>query len=260
MAYKVTLNKNKNIGKVVFIVEGDKKEHSLLSYVFKEILDYSIVDVKRDKNPYEKYISKQNPESRIFVVSSMNSNIASAGETGKEFLDRVFSTLFIEYSLDITNAAVYYIFDRDNESNLFIETEKLTKILKNSRDNEYESNGLLLLSYPCIEAYIKTCIDDCPCEMVETPKSLKSIVASAEYQYSKLCDSSLICSCINMLFGIEKLCGRTLTESDLDDFAEIGCKVLSEENDFYLTQKQYMILSLLSVAFIDLGIISVVNE
>lgn len=43
---KISLNRNKSIGKVVFIVEGDKKEHTLLAHIFRNILDYSIVDVK----------------------------------------------------------------------------------------------------------------------------------------------------------------------------------------------------------------------
>ncbi len=91
--YRVVLNRNKSIGKVVFIVEGDKKEHTLLGYIFEKILDYSVVDIKRNNDPYIKYVSKINADSQVFVISSQSSNIKSAGGDGKDYLDQVFFTL-----------------------------------------------------------------------------------------------------------------------------------------------------------------------
>ncbi len=254
---KISLNRNKSIGKVVFIVEGDKKEHTLLAHIFRNILDYSFVDVKRKHAPYAKYVSKSNPDSRIFVISAETSNVKSTGEEGKNYLDRVFEVLYGEYKLDITNAAVYYIFDRDNESNIYSETKKRVQVLGNSRDNGIESNGLLLLSYPCIEAFIKSCIDEYNKETVDAPKSLKLIVSDAKYQYSNIDDGALIKACNNMLSGIKEFSGRELKVEDLDDFSEISEKILEKENELYLTRKQYMILSMVAVAFVDLGIISI---
>lgn len=260
--YEIVLNKNKSVGKIVFIVEGDKKEHTLLGHLFTNILDYSVVDVKRNRVPYSKYISNTNPNSRIFVISAETSNVKSAGLDGKEYLDNIFSTLYQDYSLDISNAAVYYIFDRDNESNLFSEAEKLTKILRNSRDNDVEANGMFLLSYPCIEAYIKSCFDECICERIGTPKDLKKSVNAPKYQYNKMDVESIKYACCNMLRTINDICGRELVESDLDDFSEIGTKILDEENQMYLDKREYFLLSLLSIAFLDLGIleINIVNE
>lgn len=256
---KISIDLSKSVGKVVFIVEGDKKEHTLLGHIFTSILDYSIVGVKRNRAPYDKYISKRNPDSRIFVVSAETSNMKSAGEEGKDYLDRVFSTLYGKYDLDITNAAVYYIFDRDSESNMYSETEKLVHVLKNSRDNGIEANGLLLLSYPCIEAYIKTCVDDCINETVDNPRLMKLIVGDAQYQYSKIDGEALIKACNNMLLGIKNICGRDLEICDLDDFSEISGEVLEKENTWYLSKRQYMILSMISIALVDLGILSIEN-
>ena len=164
--------------------------------------------------------------------------------------------MYSEYSLDTTNAAVYYIFDRDNESNMYSEAEKHIGILRNSRDNGIEANGLLLMSYPCIEAYIKLCVDDFSGELIASPKLLKQAVNDAKYQYAKLGEDSIIKACNNMLMGIRIICGRDLKTDDLDDFAEIGNKILVDENTLYLEKKQYMLLSLLSIAFIDLGLLS----
>ena len=222
MAYNVILNKDKSIGKVVFIVEGDKKEHTLLSHIFTSIFDYSVVDVKRNKTPVSKYVSKTNIDSRIFVVSSETSNIKSAGESGNDYLDRVYSSLFDEYSLEISNASVYYIFDRDNESNMFSETESLTKILKNSRDNGIETNGLLLLSYPCIESYIKSCMDNFYGEFIDSPRTLKLKTSESRYQYNKIDSDEIVNSCINMLMGIKVFCKRELCDKDLDDFYDVN--------------------------------------
>ena len=134
----------------------------------------------------------------------------------------------------MSNAAVYYVFDRDNESNLYCEVESLSSILVNSRDNGVESNGLLLISYPCIESYIKTCIDDFQGEVTDSPKSLKKEINKAQYQYNKLGTKEIIKACNNMLLGIKYICGRDMTSHDLDDFTQIGRKVLSEENQLYI--------------------------
>lgn len=257
MSYNISLKKDKSIGKVVFIVEGDKKEHSLLEHVFRHILDYSLVDVRRKGSPISKYVSAQNPNSRVFVISSESSNIKSAGLEGRKYLDSVYNSLYKDYALDISNAAVYYIFDRDNESNMYTTTEQLTQILRNSRDNDTESNGLLLLSYPCIEAYIKSCVDGYTAEKIDSPKSLKCITGASKYQYSNIDENSIIIACNNMLLGIEDICGYGLSNNDLDDFAYVGGALLDKENQLYLDSKQYWLLSLLSVAFIDLGLLSI---
>ena len=257
MTYNIRLNKNKSIGKVVYIVEGDRKEHSLLRHIFERILDYTVVDVKRKQSSYLKYMSKVNPDSCIFVVSSEKSNVKSAGEEGKAYLDSVFSELYKEYSLDISNSAVYYIFDRDNQSNSLAEIENLVKTLKNSRDNGIENNGLLLLSYPSIEAYVKMCIDDIQFQTIDTPKSLKVITSDAKYQYDRIDSDALLKACNNMLVGINRICDRYLIEADLDDFFEINYKILAEENRTYAEHREYILLSLLSISFLDLGILNI---
>lgn len=63
--------------------------------------------------------------------------------------------MFINYDFDIDDAAIYYLFDRDPESNVNPDLIKsLIAMLTNSRDNEnYMRGGMLILSYPSIEAY-----------------------------------------------------------------------------------------------------------
>ena len=66
----------------------------------------------------------------------------------------------------------------------------------------------------------------------------------------------MVNSCINMLMGIKVFCKRELCDKDLDDFYDVNHMILDGENEIYLDKKQYQILSLLSIAFIDLGLLS----
>ena len=44
---ELTLHRNKSVGQVIYIVEGDRTEHELLEYVFTEILGYSVISYNR---------------------------------------------------------------------------------------------------------------------------------------------------------------------------------------------------------------------
>ena len=219
MAYSVCLDKGKTIGKVVYIVEGQRKELTLLSHIFTKVLDYTTVVVPRNQDAIIKYESKVNPNSKVFLVSAENSNISFiSNETGAAYLDRVFVSLYHQYGLDITNAATYYVFDRDAKSNT---KERYEELIGTSRDNETESNGLLLVSYPSIEAYQNTCIDDTRNEYISDPKTLKVKVSEGKYQYDKLQAMQIERACVNMLYTILDMTKKPLVESDLDDF--VGC-------------------------------------
>lgn len=257
MSKQFILNKNKSIGKVIYIVEGERKEITLLSHIFTKILNYSVIQAKRQKGIYEKYVSLENPDSQVYLINSETSNIGSLkSKSGKEYLDTVFKNLYEKYQLDITNAATYYIFDRDCESNLATDCRDLVKILKNSRDNGYESNGLLLLSYPAIEAYIFSCFDDSTEKYIDTASTLKQKTSVGKYQYNKLKDKEMIQACTNMLATQLHILGVDIKPSDLDDFSKINEQILEVEDKKVSIDSCYRILSYLSVSFIDLGIIT----
>ena len=257
MPKQFILNKNKSIGKVIYIVEGNRKEFTLLSHIFTKILNYSVIHAKRQEGIYEKYISAVNPDSQVYIINSETSNIGSLKSlSGKDYLDTVFRVLYDRYQLDTTNAATYYIFDRDYESNLAKDCRDLVGILKNSRDNDYEANGLLLLSYPSIESYIFSCFEDSTEEYIDTPATIKKITSIGKYQYNKLKDKEMIRACTNMLATQLHILGVDIAPSDLDDFSKINGQVLEIEDKKVSEDSLYRILSFLSVSFIDLGIIT----
>lgn len=258
MSYTVSINKNKNIGKVIYIVEGARRELTLLSYIFTKIFDYSVVVAPRQDAPYLKYESKTNKLSRAYLVCAYESNISFVeNKKGQDYLNEVFKVLFEKYNLELSDAATYFIFDRDVQSNKGQEFEKLIPVLKNSRDNGTEINGMLLESYPAIEAYTKSCIDRTNDDWIKSAKELKLKVSEAQYQQDKIKDKQIINACVNMLTTIKSISGRELAEKDLDNFAELNKFIFDKEEDYLTQNEMYRILSLLSISFIDLGLISV---
>ena len=110
----VKLNKDKRIGKVLFIVEGEKTEFLILRNIFTTIFDYQLETEKRN-NKYNIYNKKDNPLSSIFVVNSKQSQIESLNDY--EYLEKLYVKLRDEYKFPVENASIYYIFDRDIKTN-----------------------------------------------------------------------------------------------------------------------------------------------
>lgn len=157
---KFRINKDKNIGQVVFIVEGAKTEFYILYKIFTEIFDYQYETVKRGKT-YKQFNKKDNPLSRVIVINTEESNIKFINKDN-EYLNKLFEELIDSYNLNIDNASIYYIFDRDADSNTDSEfIENLLYKLKNSKENDdYYMQGILLLSYPAIESFTLSNFDN----------------------------------------------------------------------------------------------------
>ena len=142
---------NKRIGKVLLIVEGGKHEFNLMKRIFVDILGFTQIEKRRGNAKY--YVRSGESHSVIAVINTKTSNISSINE--EQYLDAIFEELIEQHDFDVNNAAIYYLFDRDPESN----TNKqlimgLINILKNSRENDDNMRGgMLILSYPSIEAY-----------------------------------------------------------------------------------------------------------
>lgn len=149
------INYKKKINTVVIVVEGAKYEFDLLKQIFRNILHYKLLTKTRNQmefTEYNEFVMSGNENSRIIVVNTSNSNIGTL-EDDKEYRNELYKLLYNKYYLDIKNVPVYYIWDRDRESNPLDKTRDLLLKLANPYENENYENGLLLLSYPCCEAY-----------------------------------------------------------------------------------------------------------
>lgn len=252
---KVNLNKDKSIGKVLYIVEGPKTEKYLLWKIFTQIFDYQFESITRTY-PYHKFNSKENPYSKIFVINAAESNIKNI-KKDDEFLNNLFAELIENYDFDIDNSAIYYLFDRDVESNTDAEfIKELLNTLTNARENNNNyRQGILLLSYPSIESFTLSCFDEKAFSFkIKLGNELKQYLENQRINQARIKDSNLQIAVENLVDVL-----RQTNEKDfnIDDFRELNIKIFEFEEEVYSKENVYNCLSLLAVSLIDLGLVEI---
>lgn len=252
---KINLNKNKSIGKVLYIVEGPKTEKFLLWKIFADIFDYQFEAITRS-HPYQIYNKKDNPYSKVFVINAAESNIKNI-EKDDEFLNNLFIELIENYDFDIDNAAIYYLFDRDVESNTdpdFI--KELLNTLTNSRENnENYRQGILLLSYPSIESFTLSCFDGNSLSLkMKLGSELKQYLNSNNFNHSQIDEKTLQFATNNLISSLLKINNGSF---DIDNFRDLNNKIFDLEEANYSVESKYNCLSLLAISLIDLGLLEI---
>ena len=248
------INKTKRIGKVIYVVEGQKTEINILNKLFTKILDYSVVNVRRNECPTTYYQSQNDDFSQAFIINSENSNVSSI-TTGEDYLDSVYAELYEGYGLDPNKAAVYYIFDRDFNSNPLPVVRDLVGKMGNSRDNGFEANGLLLLSYPCFESFIISCFHDRTHRLRLNSRSTKKFIGTHDIQSNNLEERHVPKAMGELHMGVDDLTGHVIQSKDLDDFKTINRDILNQEESLKDDKHRYRLLSLFLLSFWDLGIL-----
>lgn len=109
------INREKHIGRVLFIVEGSQTEFTLLRRVFCNVLGYSYLEKRRNRPDF--FVSTQDKYSQVAVINTRESNIRDISENDS-YLDEVMDMLRENYSFPVDSSAIYYLFDRDPKSNL----------------------------------------------------------------------------------------------------------------------------------------------
>ena len=112
---KIKNNINKNIGKVVYIVEGDNDEPKLIIDIFQKIFNYSIVRYDKLNDKIVELKQDNNKYSKVYIIPAKYSAISTL-DISDDYFDEIFSKLS-KYDLDIDNSALYFLFDRDRQSN-----------------------------------------------------------------------------------------------------------------------------------------------
>lgn len=273
MAYPGTmrfkLNKNKRIGQVLFVVEGLTMEPNLIYRVLSKIFGYQMERLYRN-GEYRVFNKTGDPFSKVTVINTEESNIRFV-DKDNEFLNRMFDTLIEDYSLDLDNTAVYYIFDRDPDSNTdkkFI--EDMLRRLESSRDTnpDWGQPGLLLLSYPCVEAFTgMNFLDDsiryCWDNGVAKGADLKAALQKLGMIPNKITDETLLC-CMKEFISSLRIIGIDVAEdtfmASIDHFGENNLEVYKWQEDHYKNRGQYGLLSLLILALLDLGLIGIAHD
>ena len=258
---KIVLNKNKNIGKVLYIVEGETREINILAKIFMNILNYDeVIRLNRKgRRKYRKFSKKDNRNSQIVIINSKTSNINSI--SNKEFVESQLN-LLKEYGLDYEyrNSAIYYIFDADRKEDNKNILELIEKY-NNSRESNQENNfdaiaGMLLLSYPSVESFIISNFEKDMYKFNErfdfSTQKLKEYINKKKYSDSKLSEKTIEKSFLEMVKSLKKI---DINKVNLDNVTEFSKRIFDFEK---LNKNQYM-LSLILISFIDLGIIEILE-
>ena len=248
------INKDKSVGRVLFIVEGGRTEFSLFRRIFCNVLGYEYVEKRRDRANFFK--NKNKSTSKIAVINTEESNISDVCDENS-YLDKIFELLISNYNFPVDNAAIYYIFDRDPKSNLNKPLiEKLINQLKNAYENDDgERGGVLLLSYPCIEAYtVSNFIDDTNLMKFDIGDKVKAYVTTQnnQIQLNKITIETIEKAADEMMkyFSAEKI------DFSIDNIGQMNNDIyIRQEKEYSKEESAYNLVSLLSIAFIDLGII-----
>ena len=275
MDYQITkddivINKDKSIGNVLFIVEGSKTEFFIIKKIFKDIFDYTYQSLNRNGKEFPKYQSQKKENSSVFVINTESSHISSIIDK-QEYLDNLFQVLSEKYKFDIDNSSIYFIFDRDRdpESESEEHREYIKSLITNltnaldiddSRNDEFKFNrqGLLLLSYPAIEAFTSSnFIDNSHNLNYKIGADLKDYLELEKINQSKINEDSLKQAVFEMIKYINVIQNK---EFDIDEFSQLNLEVFDNQEKFYLTNQSYKIFSSLCVALIDLGLIQIQGD
>ena len=245
---KIRINKEKSIGKVIYIVEGTKDEPKLLTDIFHKILGFNVVSYNKLNDEIIKITSDANKYSIVYIIPAKESAISSL-----DINDDYFNSLFIrliKYDLEIDNSAIYFIYDRDRKSNRPGAITKNMNIFKNSRDNGNYRNGLFLLDYPSIEAFYVNCKKDK--NEFSSGKEIKDYILDKEIDINSLYDGTNY-----LLDEINKIIEEAFDTNMLDKFSDTNLKIFNFEEKYYNTNRKYKTLALIILSLIDLEIISI---
>jgi len=231
------INKDRSIGRVLFIVEGGKTEFTLLRRIFCDVLGYEYIEKRRDKAKF--FRSRNINTSKVAVINTEESNISYICDEN-DYLDRVFEALITEYDFPVDKAAIYYLFDRDPKSNVDVcLIEKLISQLTNAYENEGGlRGGLLLLSYPCIESYvISNFINDTHLIEFAIGKKVKAFITekNTEIQYNKITEDTIKKAANEMMkyFEMEKII------LEIDNMGRTNLEVFKRQELMYSQKKVY---------------------
>lgn len=246
------LNKEKHIGRVLFIVEGSQTEFSILRRIFCNLLGYSYIEKRRNKPTY--FTSTQDRFSQVAVINTRESNIRDISEN-ETYLDDVFDVLREQYQFPVDQSAIYYLFDRDPKSNTdSVLIEKYILSLANPYDNDdgYKA-GQLLLSYPSIESYIISNFkDETSLLRFQLGKDAKTYIgANTDIQINKISEETLMKAAFEFLRYLKS----EQIFFDIDEFSEASYAVFTKQEAEYLSGAGFRVFSMLTLAFLQMGII-----
>ena len=257
---KYKINKFKNIGNVIFVVEGGNSDSGgtelrLLKKIFSDIFNYEVQELRRGCNEFIGY--GHNQYSKIFALNLPKNQLT---ELTDETVNELFCRLKEDFDIKPEDCPIFFLYDRDFKS---YRPNGLRKPYVNRYTDPYGdargNQGQLLLSYPAVESYLLSCFQENVFQQSyllgrDLKPELIRINCSEENINS---EEHLIHAVVEMDKGLESF---GLREYDLDNLAPILLGVYDEQQRKYDTTQKFSLLSLLSMALLELGIVEECKE
>lgn len=256
--YKI--DRSKNIGNVIFVVEGGRPETGgtelrLLKKIFADILGYEVQELRRGCDEFIGHGS--NPHFRVFALNLPKNQLTQLND---EAVDQLFRRLREEFDIKPEDCPIFYLYDRDFLS--YRPNELRGKYVCKYTDpysDENGNQGQLLLSYPAVESYLMSCIqDDVFQQSFFLGKDLKPELVKAGFSEENIdTEDYLIHAAQEMDRGLEAF---HLGRYDLDSLAPTLLGVYDAQQQKCKTDGTFSLLSLISMALLELGVITECDE
>lgn len=270
--YKI--DKTKNIGNVIFVVEGGRKdtggtELRLLKKIFADILEYEVQELRRDSDEFIAH--GNNPNCKVFALNVEKNQLTQLSE---EAMDMLFVRLREEFKIKPEDCPIFFLYDRDVKS--YHNNELRAKYVRKYVDpygTDEGDQGQLLLSYPSVESFLLSCIMEESYKLEgkmggdakrilkdklsgkrdtssedDTLNNVESVFSNDTSEAAKL----LIHSIVEMDNGLELM---GLSDYDLDNLAPTLLGVYDYEQDKLNVEDTLTFLSLIGIALLELGVI-----
>lgn len=267
------IDKTKNIGNVIFVVEGGRPESGgtelrLLKKIFSEILDYEVQELRRGCDEFIGH-GKDSP----FHVFALNLPKNQLTELNEESIDILFCRLKEEFNIKPEDCPIFFLYDRDVLS--YHRNELRGQYVKRYTDpygNENGDQGQLLLSYPAVESFLLSCIQSNTCiysacmgkdaktllrkaichEEVDNYNLHQRIVNLVFSEDVAVAELRLIHSINEMDMGLDSIGVETY---DLDNLGPTMLNVYDAQQQKYNSSNTFTVLSLIGMALLELGVI-----
>lgn len=251
--YKI--DKSKNIGNVIFVVEGGRTdtggtELRLLKNIFSDILGYEVRELRRG---CEEFIGHgNNPYSRVFALNLPKNQLTQLTD---DSLDELFRRLKNEFDIKPEDCPIFFLYDRDYLS--YHPNELRGKYVKRYTDpygDENGNQGQLLLSYPSVESYLLSCIqDDVYLQSYFLGRDLKPELDNIDFSEEDISTEEQL---IHATTEMDKcLDSFGFSSYNLDDLAPVMLGAYDIQQKKQKADGKFSLLSFVSMALLELGLI-----
>lgn len=255
MTKRYKVDKTKIIGNVIFVVEGGRPdtggtELRLLKSIFTDILGYEVQELRRDSPEFIGH--GNNKSSRVFALNLPKNQLTQLTE---DAMDLLFKRLKTEFSIKPEDCPIFLIYDRDYKSYKHNELKgKYVRRYVDPYSNEEGYQGQLLLSYPSVESYLLSCIqDDVYHQKYYLGTDVKPQVMQCEFSEEDVSEEEhIVHATVEMDKGLSAL---GIGEYDLDNLGPTLLGVYEEQQNSVKEHQLFSALSLISMALLELGVI-----